>query len=61
MKVALILLIVALIAFAPVATTVLPTHDVATACEPPEDQEEELTWWDWLVMWWTSHPENPPH
>jgi hypothetical protein len=60
MKLALILLIVALIAFAPVATTVLPTHDVATACEQPEDQESEMTWLDWLILWWTTHPDDLP-
>lgn len=59
MKLALILLIVVLIALGPIALPQLCTADVATAAEPDGD-DGDMEFWDWCVLWWTTHLDDWP-
>lgn len=63
MRKTLILLIVLLLVTAPVLTSVLPAvcgADVASATGAQDGDDDAMSFWDWLVLWWTMHWDEWP-
>jgi len=64
MQKTLILIVVLLIVIAPMLTSALPAvcgpADVAVAAEEGGDDDEAMSYWDWLVVWWTTNWQEWP-
>jgi len=65
MRKTLILLVVLAILAAPIVTSSLPAtagYEVVLAADPGDDaaDADTMSWWDWLVHWWTTHTDQWP-
>ena len=62
MKLTLILLVVCLMVLGPMVTASLPmsvSADVALAADGVGD-DDNWDFWDWCVLWWTTHLDDWP-
>lgn len=63
MKRYVVILVLCLFVLVPVLTAPLPSPcsvDVAAAMDEGSNGESELTFWDWLVMYWCCHLDDWP-
>lgn len=63
MKLALILLVVCLIAFGPMVTAGLPVSvpgDLAMAADGVDGDDDNWSFWDWCVLYWSTHFDDWP-
>ena len=63
MRTIVVVLVLCLIASAPMLSALTPalcSADVAIARDEGSAGESELTFWDWCVLYWTTHLDDWP-